>query len=172
MAAVLEGIDDVEWGRLRHAYGTAEDVPDQLRELRSSDPDRRRAALHSLYLARFPGVPVHVMTSDESEAVKGFQNGFFAVKVSYWNECRTLADKLGLNWDTVMEGILADGRIAHAHTKVPGPDGKFGFGPDSPNGCLQKDSASLVHQLESSGLLASVTRGAVERNREDRKKVS
>jgi hypothetical protein len=33
---------------------------------------------------------------------------------------------------------------------------------------LQKDSASLVHQLESNGLLSSVTRGAVERNRDDR----
>jgi UDP-glucose 6-dehydrogenase len=124
--------------------------------------------LESLYRRRFPGVPVLRMTSDESEATKSFLNGFFAVKVSYFNEVRTLADALGLNWDAVLAGVLSDGRIAHAHTKVPGPDGKFGFGPDTKNGCLQKDSASLVHQLESNGLLASVTRGAVERNRDDR----
>jgi HEAT repeat protein len=49
MAAVLEGLDEVAWGRLQHAYGPARDVPDQLRALRSPDPGQRERALWSLY---------------------------------------------------------------------------------------------------------------------------
>jgi HEAT repeat protein len=49
MAAVLEGLDRVAWGRLRHAYGPARDVPDQLRALRSPDPEQRKRAMWSLY---------------------------------------------------------------------------------------------------------------------------
>jgi hypothetical protein len=39
---VLSGVDDVSWGRLHHAYGTAGDVPDLLRALRSSDEETRQ----------------------------------------------------------------------------------------------------------------------------------
>lgn len=95
--------------------------------------------LRDLYRRRFPGVPVHLMSSDESEAVKLFTNAFFAVKVSFWNECRAYADRAGLDWDRVREAVLADGRIAHAHTQVPGPDGKRGWG----GACLGKDARML-----------------------------
>lgn len=123
---------------------------------------RTEADLYDLYRLRFPGVPIHWMTSDESEAVKLIVNGFFAVKLAYFNEMWTLADKHSLDWDVVMAGILSDGRIAHAHTKVPGPHG-FGFS----GACLPKDIASIVAQLEEAGLLAAVTRAAMERNQLD-----
>lgn len=128
--------------------------------------------LYLLYRRRFPGVPVYVMSSDESEAVKLFQNSFFAVKVAFWNECHTLAAKLNLDWNRVLEAILADGRIARAHTKVPGPDGKFGFGPDTPDACLPKDLSGLVHQLREAGLLHAVTNGALTRNILDRERTT
>ncbi len=120
--------------------------------------------LEDLYRHRFSGVPVHLMTSDESEFVKLAQNGFFATKIAYWNECRTLADNLDLDWDRVLSAVLADGRISHSHTRVPGPDGKYGFG----GACLEKDLASLVSCIEQAGLSAAVTRAAYERNLEDR----
>lgn len=41
----LSGVDDVPWHRLHHAYGTAQDVPDLLRALRSSD-ERTRSQAH------------------------------------------------------------------------------------------------------------------------------
>lgn len=49
MTAVLERIDDIDWARLSHAYGPADDVPDQIRALRSDERDVRRKALHQLY---------------------------------------------------------------------------------------------------------------------------
>lgn len=93
-----------------------------------------------LYRARFPHVPVRVMTSDESEAVKLFTNGFYAVKVAYWNEVRALADKLGLDWDRVIGGVLSGGTIHPLHTQVPGPDGRRGFG----GRCIPKDLETLI----------------------------
>lgn len=46
---MLDGLDQVDWARLTHAYGAARDVPDQIRELVSPDPARRRTALSKLY---------------------------------------------------------------------------------------------------------------------------
>ena len=44
---MLDGLDDINWGSLQHAYGPADDVPDHLRAL--TDPARFDDALESLY---------------------------------------------------------------------------------------------------------------------------
>ncbi|MEU6072370.1 hypothetical protein [Micromonospora sp. NPDC047074] len=46
---MLDGLDEVDWRRLGHAYGSAGDVPGQLRALRSPDPEVRGEALGELY---------------------------------------------------------------------------------------------------------------------------
>ncbi|MFI6264963.1 hypothetical protein [Micromonospora sp. NPDC051006] len=46
---MLDGLDDIQWRRLGHAYGAADDVPGQLRALRSPDPAVRDEALGELY---------------------------------------------------------------------------------------------------------------------------
>ncbi|KXK60814.1 hypothetical protein AWW66_16945 [Micromonospora rosaria] len=46
---MLDGLDTVDWPRLGHAYGSAGDVPDQIRALRSPDPEVRERALGALY---------------------------------------------------------------------------------------------------------------------------
>ncbi|KAF4331993.1 hypothetical protein FBEOM_14221 [Fusarium beomiforme] len=43
-AGPLESIDSIDWSELEHAYGTAEDVPQLLRDLHSSDPEIRETA--------------------------------------------------------------------------------------------------------------------------------
>lgn len=92
---------------------------------------------------RFPGVPIYDMSSDESELVKLIVNAFAATKVSFFNEMRSLSDALGLDWQRVIEGVLGDGRIGHSWTKVPGPDGKRGFGGK----CLPKDLLMLIESF-------------------------
>ncbi|MEV5343191.1 HEAT repeat domain-containing protein [Streptomyces sp. NPDC052676] len=42
-------IDEVDWASLRHAYGSAEDVPRLLRGLASPDPAERETALDGMY---------------------------------------------------------------------------------------------------------------------------
>ncbi|MEU1177984.1 hypothetical protein ABZ464_10085 [Streptomyces sp. NPDC005820] len=46
---MFTGIDRVDWAALRHAHGSAEDVPGLLRGLASEDPDTRHSALDGLY---------------------------------------------------------------------------------------------------------------------------
>jgi hypothetical protein len=46
---VFTGIDEVDWASLRHAYGSAEDVPGLLRGLASADPVERETALDGMY---------------------------------------------------------------------------------------------------------------------------
>lgn len=124
-----------------------------------------KIALENLYNKRYPGVQCKVMSSDESEATKLFTNGFYAVKVAFFNEIRCLADKLELNWDTVVSGMLAQGRIAPYHYLVPGPDGKRGFGGD----CLPKDLTQLIQHMSEEGTPSFVTDGAKVTNRIVRK---
>jgi nucleotide sugar dehydrogenase len=102
--------------------------------------------LNDLYERRFPGIQCLWMGSDESEAVKLMTNAFFATKIAFFNEMYRLVQRLGLDWNDVHYGILADGRIAHSHTQVPGPDGKFGFG----GSCLPKDLNMLINQIKDS----------------------
>ncbi|MEV5956098.1 HEAT repeat domain-containing protein [Streptomyces sp. NPDC051987] len=46
---MFTGIDEVDWASLRHAYGSAADVPALLRGLASADAAEREAALDGLY---------------------------------------------------------------------------------------------------------------------------
>lgn len=46
---MLERLDEVPWSTLTHAYGSAADVPELLRDLASADPDAREAALAELH---------------------------------------------------------------------------------------------------------------------------
>ncbi|MEU6281561.1 HEAT repeat domain-containing protein [Streptomyces sp. NPDC047028] len=46
---MFTGIDEVDWASLRHAYGSAEDVPPLLRGLASADAVERETALDGLY---------------------------------------------------------------------------------------------------------------------------
>lgn len=48
LLAEMAGLDDIDWGRLSHAYGPALDVPLDLRRLASSDAAVREAALWQL----------------------------------------------------------------------------------------------------------------------------
>jgi hypothetical protein len=46
---MLEKLDQVEWSKLSHAYGFADDVPALIRDLASSNPKVRQNAMHELY---------------------------------------------------------------------------------------------------------------------------
>jgi hypothetical protein len=75
-----DGLERVEWGRLGHAYGSAEDVPGQIRDLTSSSRKRRERALYELfgnihhqgtvYSATAPAVPflAEVLRSEDTDA--------------------------------------------------------------------------------------------------------
>ncbi len=114
-----------------------------------------------LYRYRFPGSPAILMKSQESECVKYFCNCFFMTKVLVFNEFRLLTNKLGLNWDTIMEGVLTDGRIAKSHYQVPGWDGKWGAGGT----CFPKDINALITTFCDLGLDPKVLEAVWKQNK-------
>ncbi len=46
---MLDGLDSIDWASLRHAYGSAGDVPELLRALASRNEKRRQNALNELF---------------------------------------------------------------------------------------------------------------------------
>ena len=73
---------------------------------------------------------------------------------------KLLSEKVGANWDDVIQGFLRDGRIGHSHWQVPGPDGKLGFG----GSCFPKDVQALIKFGEEQSIDLSVLKGAWKTN--------
>lgn len=84
--------------------------------------------------------PVYHMTQKEASFVKYGVNSFLAMKVTFFNQLYDAIGREGETFNKVVKAIGSDPRIGHSHTKVPGPDGKQGYG----GACFPKDTAALV----------------------------
>ena len=114
-----------------------------------------------LYNERFSGSNFITTTYETAEMIKYFNNLFFAVKVSFMNEMKLVAEKTKLiNWDKAVRGFVSDGRVGDSHLQVPGPDGKRGFG----GSCFPKDINAFMTFAESIGLDLAVLKGAWKTN--------
>ena len=128
--------------------------------------DKRIAyGLEKIYEHCFPGIPVYIMKSNESEAVKYFANCFLASKVIIFNEMKILCDNIkGTDYNTIIEAVVSDSRIGESHTSVPGPDGEYGFGGT----CFPKDINALIHTMEENGIDPLVLKSVWEQNKKYR----
>jgi UDPglucose 6-dehydrogenase len=108
----------------------------------------------------------HIIQTDfkTSEMIKYFSNIFFAIKVSFANEMKLICDAIGADWNTALEGFVADGRIGDSHLNVPGPDGKMGFG----GSCFPKDINAFMSFAKSIGVDVNTIKGAWKTNLEVR----
>ncbi len=113
-----------------------------------------------LYEDRFPGTPVYCTSAKAAELVKYCANCFFAVKVSYMNEVHQICQKLDLDYNEVIQMVLADGRIGNSHYSVPGHDGSLGFGGK----CFPKDIKAMIHLAYELGIDPLVMQAAWEKN--------
>ena len=59
-----------------------------------------------------------------------------------------------------MSIVTLDSRINNSHLKVPGPDGKKGYG----GSCFPKDMNALKYTFESNGIQSPILKGSIERN--------
>lgn len=108
----------------------------------------------------FPNIPCLIMKSIESESVKYIANCFFATKVSFFNEIHLLIEKIGLDWDSIIKGVIGDRRIGRSHYQVPGHDGDKGFGGT----CFPKDINALIATFEKNGIDPKVLKSVWSRN--------
>lgn len=84
--------------------------------------------------------PFHYMTVEEASLVKYGINSFLAMKVMWFNQWKELTENVGARYSIVSNSIGSDPRIGHSHTKVPGPDGKKGYG----GSCFPKDTNAIL----------------------------
>ena len=136
------------------------DFINQSRVILGGDTDNvNRVA--KLYKQRF-GQSLSVIKTDfeSAEMIKYMTNTFFATKVSFLNEMKLLTDKVGGEWEDVVEGFVRDSRVGHSHLQVPGPDGKFGFG----GSCFPKDIQAIINFADELDLDMSVLKGAWKTN--------
>ena len=113
-----------------------------------------------LFLKVFPDIPVYTMTSCESEMVKYTANCFLATKVGFFNMIFMLGEKLGLDYNRILDGVLSDTRIGDSHTTVPGPDGDYGFGGT----CFPKDINAMIRTLGKHGVSPNILESVWEDN--------
>jgi UDPglucose 6-dehydrogenase len=114
------------------------------------------------------GAEIIIINSKEAEMTKYATNLFLATKVSFFNDIYSLCEKLGINYDHMIEATMYDPRIGNSHYNVPGPDGDRGFGGH----CFPKDLNAILHIAQKIGLGlptitgASITNMIVRQNKD------
>jgi UDPglucose 6-dehydrogenase len=105
--------------------------------------------------------PVFKVSIEEASAIKYTINSFLATKVMFFNQIYQMAEDNGLDFNRIVNAVGSDPRIGQSHTRVPGFDGKFGFG----GACFPKDTLAFTNYSNKLTVLAE----AVARNNDIRK---
>jgi UDPglucose 6-dehydrogenase len=96
--------------------------------------------------------PVHHMAATDASFVKYGINCFLASKVLWFNQFYDVVQDCGGNFGHIINAISEDPRIGGSHTRVPGFDGKRGYG----GACFPKDTSAFAKFAESFSVLEKV----------------
>ena len=88
-----------------------------------------------------------ILPATEAELVKYFGNTWFSVKVSFANQMYDLCQKLGVDYDRMVEAAAADKRIGRTHLNIF-HKGYRGYGGK----CLPKDIKALIQLADAKGV--------------------
>jgi len=116
--------------------------------------------LRQVYSKVFPMAHIIKTASITAEMVKYMTNAYLATKVSFANEIKQICDKVGADYDKVIEYATLDERLGKTHFGVPGPDGDCGFGGH----CLPKDLNALISVAHEFDIVPEVLEAVVETN--------
>ena len=121
--------------------------------------------MEEVYRYRFgDSTPIYRTDTRSAELTKYGANCFFAMKISYFNFIWSICQKEGLEFDSIKDMILADGRIARSHANVPGWDGNRGYS----GACFPKDVNALIKYAEDLGVDPKLLKASWSQNLEDR----
>lgn len=115
--------------------------------------------LEKFYRTLWPEAKYSLNTSGHTECMKIMVNSFYAVKISVLNEFYGFCQKLGYDYNVVLEMMLKNGWINPMHTKIA-LDGRLGFG----GMCFPKDLNSLNQCMERNGTFHAVINAACLQN--------
>ena len=121
--------------------------------------------LKQIFSKVFPKAHIIKTNSTYAEMVKYVTNTFLSVKVSFANEIYQLCEKVGADYDKVIEYAILDKRLGDSHWGVPGHDGDFGFGGH----CFPKDLSALLYLTKELGTVSNVLEATQKTNSEIRK---
>jgi UDPglucose 6-dehydrogenase len=108
---------------------------------------------------------IHTFDDYEStEIAKYLHNCFLSVKVSFMNEIFDVCKAYGSDYDAVVAAVSYMEGIGTGHLKVPGPDGKRGWG----GMCFPKDTRAFINAMSVKGLWLETLAGAMKTNRKVR----
>ena len=95
-------------------------------------------------------------------------NAFLALKVTFFNQLNDVFSESNpsIKWDDFVDIISTDERIGYSHMKVPGIDGKFGYGGP----CFPKDCNALIAYSKDIGKPFELLKKSAEINNKIRKK--
>lgn len=105
--------------------------------------------------------PIFKVSIEEASVIKYTINSFLATKVMFFNQIYQMSQDNNLDFNKIINAVGSDPRIGQSHTRVPGFDGKFGFG----GACFPKDTLAFIEYNDNLTVLAE----AVARNNEIRK---
>jgi nucleotide sugar dehydrogenase len=124
------------------------------------------APVAAAYRDVFPDTPMYCYNKFEvTEMGKYIHNDFLATKVAFMNEMYDLCQHVGCDYNQAIEAALSQKKILPNHTRVPGPDGQFGFG----GSCFPKDVVALLTQFSDKSNMKTL-QGAYESNKISRAK--
>jgi|TARA_B100000085_G_scaffold222971_1_gene208100 UDPglucose 6-dehydrogenase len=89
-------------------------------------------------------------------------NCWLATKVTFFNELFHVHKNSGTKvpWSNFVEMLSQDDRIGDSHMKVPGPDGKYGYGGH----CFPKDTKALLYYSKLKKAEMKLLKKAIELN--------
>ncbi len=102
-----------------------------------------------------------ILPATEAELVKYFGNTWFSVKVIFANQMFDLCQKMGVDYDRMVEAAAADKRIGRTHLNVF-HKGYRGYGGK----CLVKDIRALIQLANNIGVDLRVHKTAEDINNE------
>jgi nucleotide sugar dehydrogenase len=116
--------------------------------------------IQCLFESRFGNKHYVLTDSTSAELIKYMSNNFLTVKTAFFNEYYDLVNELNADWNVVVEGVTSDPRIGNSHSKVPGHDGKRGFGGT----CFPKDINAMIEYSKTKNVEMNTLEAAWKTN--------